>query len=57
MDQNKTNAQEQKKHHFLFHIFRLDKAENPMPHTRAEALLRHLKNVVTGATKKNKGRN
>jgi len=55
MDQNKNQMTETKKHHFLFHIFRMDKAENPMPKNRAEALLQYLKSVVAGVSRKNKG--
>lgn len=29
---------EGERHHFLYHIFRLDKAENPMPRQRREPL-------------------
>ena len=30
-------------HHFLFHIFRMDKEENPMPQLKAETLLNQIK--------------
>ena len=42
----------QKQHHFLFHIFRLDKAQNPMPSDRIKSLLRYLKKVLSDSTKK-----
>ena len=34
---------ERKEHHFLFHIFRMDKAENPMPKNKAAELFQLLK--------------
>lgn len=37
--------QENTRHHFLYHIFRMDKAENPMPHSRALSLGQLLKQV------------
>jgi len=36
---------EEKKHHFLYYIFKADKAENPMPKVRAEAIARKLKRL------------
>ena len=44
MAQNEIRIQETQRH-FLFHIFRMDKAENPMPQKQAENLLRYLKSV------------
>ena len=38
--------QEEKQHHFLFHIFRMDQAENPMPPKRAESLFNYLMHVL-----------
>ena len=32
-----------KDQHYLFHIFRMDKADNPMPDNRAASLLQLLK--------------
>ena len=43
---------ERKEHHFLFHIFRMDKEENPMPQNRAEPLLRYLKKVFADKEKR-----
>ena len=42
-------------HHFLFHIFRLDREENPMPRNRAESLLQSLKQLFTTGPKKERG--
>ena len=47
------NLPEQRPHHFLFHIFTMDKAENPMPLVRVEELLKRLK---TALQKKENGR-
>ncbi len=56
MAQNQPEIHETGQHHFLFHIFRMDKAENPMPQNRAELLLQYLKNVFMDNTTKEKGR-
>ena len=55
MDQNQSGIHEAKRH-FLFHIFRLDKAENPMPQNQAEILLHYLKSVFMDNTTNDKGR-
>ncbi len=36
-----------RKHHFLYHIFRIDKAENPMPRRWAENLLEQITGFLT----------
>ena len=36
---------QENRHHFLYHIFRMDKAENPMPGNRALPLRQLLKQV------------
>ena len=41
---------------FLFNIFSMDKAENPMPKKRAEALLEYLKTIFSGSGKSNEPR-
>lgn len=46
---------ERNEHHFLFHIFRLDRAENPMPRSRAESLLQYLKHFLTAEPRKERG--
>ena len=46
---------ERNEHHFLFHIFRLDREENPMPRTRAESLLQCLKQLFTTEPRKERG--
>jgi hypothetical protein len=56
MAQNEPEMHETKRHHFLFHIFRMDKAENPMPQNQAERLLHYLKSVFMDNTKNEKGR-
>ena len=56
MTQNEPELHETKRHHFLFHIFRMDKAENPMPQNQAERLLHYLKSVFMDNTKNEKGR-
>ena len=33
------------RHHYLFHIFRMEKEENPASASRAEALLQYLKKI------------
>ena len=45
MDPNKPE-QNGKQHHFLFHIFRMDKAENPLPPNQAETMLQRLKKLL-----------
>ena len=38
--------------HFLFHIFRMDKADNPMPANRAAAVLQAIRAILAdGASK------
>ena len=56
MAQNQPEMRETKRHHFLFHIFKRDKAENPMPQNRAETLLHYLKSVFMDNTTNDKGR-
>ena len=56
MAQNQSEMREAKRHHFLFHIFKMDKAENPMPQSQAETLLHYLKSVFTANAKNEKGR-
>ena len=46
---------ERNEHHFLFHIFRLDREENPMPRNRAESLLQCLKQLFAAEPKKERG--
>ena len=46
---------ERNEHHFLFHIFRMDREENPMPRLKAESLLQYLKELFTTEPKKEKG--
>ena len=46
---------ERNEHHFLFHIFRMDRDENPMPRLKAESLLQYLKELFTTEPKKEKG--
>ena len=46
---------ERNEHHFLFHIFRLDREENPMPRLKAESLLQCLKQLFTAEPKKERG--
>lgn len=41
-----TNLPEERPHHFLFHIFTMDKAINPMPLIRVEELLNRLKTAL-----------
>ena len=55
MAQNEPEMHETKRHHFLFHIFRMDKAENPMPQNQAETLLHYLKSVFMDNEKAEKG--
>ena len=49
MDEHDRNAlqpvDQTPQHHFLFHIFRLDKAEHPMPPQRSAPLLSKLLRV------------
>ena len=52
--QNDAVLQENRQRHFLFHIFRMDKAENPMPKPQVESLMQYLKNIWT---EKEKGSN
>lgn len=53
---NEPEMHKPKRHHFLFHIFRMDKAENPMPRNQAETLLHYLKSVFMDNTTTDKGR-
>ena len=46
---------ERNEHHFLFHIFRMDREENPMPLLRAESLLLYLKDLFAAGPKKERG--
>ena len=54
MAQNEPAAREEKGRHFLFHIFRIDKEENPMPLPQANALLQFLRTVFTDNTNNEK---
>ena len=56
MAQNQPTMHENKQHHFLFHIFKMDKAENPMPQKTMEALLHYLKSVFMDNKANDKGR-
>jgi hypothetical protein len=47
MAQNQPETNKTKRHHFLFHLFKMDKAENPMPKDQAESLLSYLKSVFS----------
>lgn len=51
MAQNDPKEQKSTRNHFLFHIFRMDKDDNPMPRIRAESLMDFLKKVFQDATK------
>ena len=54
MDPAKTELTKvQNKHHFLFYLFKADKAANPMPQTRAESLLNCLKNIFSSSQNEN----
>lgn len=44
MNQNKSETTARQRH-FLFHVFRMDKEENPMPTNQAEALLQRLRKM------------
>lgn len=46
---------ERNEHHFLFHIFRLDREENPMPRARVASLLQYLNRFFTNEPKKERG--
>ncbi len=54
-DERRIFMNERNEHHFLFHIFRLDREENPMPRSRAESLLQYLKHFLTAEPKKERG--
>lgn len=56
MAQNQPEMHETKRHHFLFHIFRMDKVKNPMPQNQAETLLHYLKSVFMDNATTDKGR-
>lgn len=45
MNPNKPEENE-KKYHFLFHIFRMDKAENTLPAKQAETMLQRLRKLL-----------
>ena len=45
MNPNETEVNE-KQHHFLFHIFRMDKAENSLSDKQAETMLQRLKKLL-----------
>ena len=57
MTQKEPVIQETKQHHFLFHVFKMDKAEHPMPKNQADSLMQYLKNVVVDKVKNERGRN
>lgn len=44
------------RHHFLYHIFRMDKAENPMPPSRAETVLQYVKRAFNDHIQNNQRR-
>ena len=50
MEQQNT---EQKKHHFLFYIFKIDKEQNPIPKPKAESLFEQIKNNFNNKTLEN----
>ena len=50
MTNHESQMPEQPHRHFLFHIFRLDKAENPMPENKAASLLCLIKSNFTNIT-------
>ena len=54
MTPNKNQSYE-KKHHFLFYLFKMDKNENPMPKKRADTLLQYLKQAIALGSRKNRG--
>ena len=43
-------------HHFLYYIFKADKAANPMPEKRAETLLDMLKRVFKSNETRKEGK-
>ena len=43
MTQANSSKKKNNGHHFLFHVFRMDKEENPMPTPQAENLLHQLR--------------
>ena len=43
-----------KRHHFLYYVFKIDKAENPMPPNKSEKLLNSLKKLLN-TNKENRG--
>jgi hypothetical protein len=42
-------------HHFLYYIFKADKAANPMPADRAETLLNKLKRIFKNKETRKEG--
>ena len=42
---------EEKKHHFLYYIFKADKAENPMPKEKAESLAQKIAKILKSINK------
>ena len=56
MDRTESTLPAQRQHHFLFHIFRMDKAEHPMPEHRAVRLLSRLKQPVPQKSNTENGR-
>ena len=55
MNQRDDDADEKKRKHFLFYIFKMDKAENPMSQKNTESLLLYLKNIISDNKKNDKG--
>jgi hypothetical protein len=49
MDHHENEQKQTERHHYLFHIFRMEKEENPASASRAEALLQYLKKIFFGS--------
>ena len=56
MTPNKPEHEESRRHHFLFHIFRMDKEANPMPCDHAQVLLQYLRRMFTDTQNNKKER-
>ena len=56
MTPNKPEPEESRRHHFLFHIFRMDKEANPMPCDHAQVLLQYLRRMFTDTQNNKKER-
>ena len=47
MAQDEDKLEQEERYQFLYHIFRLDMEENPMPQMRVEKLLQYLKRIFS----------